>query len=504
MHQRRLVVMGTCFAAITASSVTASTALGVAAPTRWLAMGDSYQAGVGAGDYFPGSGDCSRSPWSHVQLLKNDGTHPGALSFVACSGATTDDVRNGKSGEPSQFSTLGADVSRVTLGVGGNDMGFSDVLRACVLASPRKACQPDQDAGVQTAFNRLNADTDQNNNLIQQIFKRITQDAPSARIFMLRYPRWFPVNGGTDATRFVPIPAPRCQMIRVTDQLWVNTWTQRLDTLLTDSATIYGAVPVDLFNASNNHELCGPNAQRYLNGIVRDGLGVSNNSFHPTRYGYYQTACILRDAFARPAPAAAAPGGAGLTRQASDVTIKPGQTLTVPVTVSGKGKGTGFSASWKSGKVSLRLRTPQGQPVEGARHRRTTSRDGTYDSTYVTGAQAGAWTVELTGSQDLPAAGTRARVLATELAKPSRPPVAKVTLRKTGPKTVVLDASGSVGTNGGPVKDYLWELADGTIVHGKTVTHTYKEPGTYTVTLAVTGTDGQMGFGAAPQVTMQR
>ncbi|GLZ09459.1 hypothetical protein Acsp03_69250 [Actinomadura sp. NBRC 104412] len=78
----------------------------------------------------------------------------------------------------------------------------------------------------------------------------------------------------------------------------------------------------------------------------------------------------------------------------------------------------------------------------------------------------------MTGSPDLPSSGTRVRVLATELARPSRPPVGKMTLRKRGANTVVVDASGSVGTNGGRVKDYPWEFADGTIAHDTKVTHT--------------------------------
>ena len=55
-------------------------------------MGDSYQSGVGAGDYDPltdigGTNECLRSRNAYASLLAADNTIPYRLDFVACSGA---------------------------------------------------------------------------------------------------------------------------------------------------------------------------------------------------------------------------------------------------------------------------------------------------------------------------------------------------------------------------------------------------------------------------------
>ncbi|GAA1861155.1 PKD domain-containing protein [Actinomadura bangladeshensis] len=495
MRQRGFVIAGTCVVAFAASSAVAPAAP-AAAPGRWVAMGDSYQAGVGAGDYYPASGDCSRSPWAYAPLLDKDGVLGGPFSFVACSGATTADVGTGKSGEPPQFDTLGSDVSHVTLGISGNDMGFADTVQACIKMSWNKTCEASQQPALQAAFDKLDTGTTQNTNPVQALFGEIRERAPQAKIFVPTYPKFFPDEGGSDGTSGVPLPTKRCQMIRLTDQLWMNQWVQRLDNYLVTSATIAGAVPVDLYHSSDGHEICPPKGQeRFLNGIVPRNI---NDSFHPTRAGYANTACIIKEAFLRPAAASRMAGDAGVTRQASDVTVQPGQKVQVPVTLRGGGLGAGFGTTWTGGNVTVRVLPPAGVRAPAARHRRTGGKRAVYDSVYVPGAAAGGWKVELTGG-DRP---VKVRVTTTELARPESPPVAKAAMKRTGPRTVVLDASGSAGSGGGEVKRYLWEFGDGTLATGERVTHTYTEPGTYVASLAVTGDDGQLGFDAAAPVTV--
>src|SRR6185437_9318769 len=50
-----------------------------------------------------------------------------ALSFQACSGAKTTDVN------ANQLGTLGSGTSLVTITIGGNDAGFSNVIINCAL-----------------------------------------------------------------------------------------------------------------------------------------------------------------------------------------------------------------------------------------------------------------------------------------------------------------------------------------------------------------------------------
>jgi hypothetical protein len=493
MRQRGLVIVGACVVAFAASSAVAPAAP-AAAPGRWVAMGDSYQSGVGTDAYDADSGECKRSKWASAPLLDEDGVLGGPFSFVACAGAKIAQVRDGKSGEPSQLDALGSDVSHVTIGVSGNDMGFSGVVSRCILRLTG-VCNGEEEAGLQAAFKTLDTGTSTNTNPLQTLLKEIRERAPQAKIFVPTYPKFFPDEGGSDSTGG-KVTNKRCQNIHTVDQLWMNSWTQRLDNYIVTSATVAGVVPVDLYHATDDHEICPPEGkERFLNGIVLFNRG---DSFHPTRAGYANTACIIKEAFLQPTAAPRLAGDGGVTRREDDVTVRPGETVQVPVTLAGGGLGTGFGAAWAGGDLTMRVLSPDGRRAPGARQRRTGGKQGLYNSVYVPGAAAGGWKVELTGG-DRP---VKVRLTTTELARPKTPPVAKVTMRRTGPRTVVLDASGSTGSDGGEVKRYLWEFADGTLATGARVTHTYTEPGTYVAGLAITGDDGPRGFDAAAPVTV--
>src|SRR5690349_4230487 len=94
---------------------------------KYVALGDSYSSGTGAGSY-GSSGSCKRSANAYAQLWANANA-PSSFVFVACSGAVTTDVIN------NQVGALTADTSLVTISIGGNDAGFADVMTDCNLGS---------------------------------------------------------------------------------------------------------------------------------------------------------------------------------------------------------------------------------------------------------------------------------------------------------------------------------------------------------------------------------
>src|SRR5919204_6586664 len=110
-HIRKLMCTAAAFAA--AGTVFAAPA-SAATPIRYVAMGDSYSSGVGTRDYFPDSGSCLRGPKAYPQLWADE-HHVATFDFVACSGATTDDVNS------NQISSLSSDTTLATISVGGND-----------------------------------------------------------------------------------------------------------------------------------------------------------------------------------------------------------------------------------------------------------------------------------------------------------------------------------------------------------------------------------------------
>jgi len=105
--------------------------------TNWLAIGDSYSAGVGADlktDYDSYSMDCNRFTQAMPHFMQNSTQMPGdpntrVLTFGSCTGATMQDVINEqlKQGDPTHYEyTPIGNPQLATLSAGGNDLGFGE------------------------------------------------------------------------------------------------------------------------------------------------------------------------------------------------------------------------------------------------------------------------------------------------------------------------------------------------------------------------------------------
>lgn len=115
-------------------------------------VGDSYGSGEGAGDYDPDT-DYGPSWWQFWEDSGENRCHrsgnawgvgvgeahwSGDYSFVACSGATTNEVTNpngGNDGEGPQGEAVDEDTSMIFLSMGGNDAQFSHFLTECLAAN---------------------------------------------------------------------------------------------------------------------------------------------------------------------------------------------------------------------------------------------------------------------------------------------------------------------------------------------------------------------------------
>ncbi|KAL8902721.1 MAG: hypothetical protein Q9207_004433 [Kuettlingeria erythrocarpa] len=99
----------------------------------WAAVGDSYAAGIGAGERLGGLGDyfCSRTNESYPNLINSDNRlgDPASRTFTfwACSGAKTPSVAN------TQVASLKDNSQQmITISTGGNDIGLVDILNHCI------------------------------------------------------------------------------------------------------------------------------------------------------------------------------------------------------------------------------------------------------------------------------------------------------------------------------------------------------------------------------------
>ncbi len=95
---------------------------------NYAAIGDSYAAGIGAGDVLSGNGDvaCSRYDGAYPVLLNNSFGAQSKFQFLACSGDESTHVKD----QINKLDDNSQDL--ITVSAGGNDVLLSDVLKACI------------------------------------------------------------------------------------------------------------------------------------------------------------------------------------------------------------------------------------------------------------------------------------------------------------------------------------------------------------------------------------
>ncbi|MBO1417564.1 SGNH/GDSL hydrolase family protein [Streptomyces sp. FH025] len=224
-----------------------------AAGVNYAALGDSYSAGVGAGSYLSDSGSCKRSTNAYAYLWKNAHS-PSSFSFVACSGARTGDVLN------SQISALSSGTSLVSISIGGNDAGFADTMKTCVLGS---------DSDCLTAVN--NAKSYAQNTLpsqLDKVYSAIHAKSPNAHVVVMGYPHLYKVGGD-------------CLFgIGDTKRAAINGAADTLDSVIAKRVANAGFTFGDVRSAFTEHEICGS-----LTTWLHSTTLPVDESYHPNSAG---------------------------------------------------------------------------------------------------------------------------------------------------------------------------------------------------------------------------
>ncbi len=186
-------------------------AAGAASSVSYVALGDSYSSGLGAGSYISSSGSCDRSTNAYPEQWASANS-PASFVSVACAGATTSDVISG------QVSALSAATTLVSITIGGNDAGFSGVIETCVLRSTGTCL-----SAVATAETYV---TTQLPPRLAGTLQAIRQRAPGARIVVLGYPDLYDLSkSGT------------CIGLSTQDRTALNGGADALDSALAKAVT---------------------------------------------------------------------------------------------------------------------------------------------------------------------------------------------------------------------------------------------------------------------------
>ncbi|CAL9398136.1 SGNH/GDSL hydrolase family protein [Streptomyces sp. enrichment culture] len=254
MRRSRLVVFVSSVLLAAGSALTGSAAAQAAetAAVSYVALGDSYSSGVGAGSYISSSGDCKRSTRAYPYLWAAANS-PSSFSFTACSGARTDDVLAG------QLGPLNSSTGLVSISVGGNDAGFADVMTTCVLQS---------DSACIDRINTAKAYVDTTlPGKLDNVYNAISTRAPSARVVVLGYPRFYKL--GTS-----------CLGLSETKRAAINGASDHLNSAIARRAAAHGFVFGDVRPTFTGHEICSGSS--WLHSVNWFNIG---ESYHPTAPG---------------------------------------------------------------------------------------------------------------------------------------------------------------------------------------------------------------------------
>ncbi|WP_441249141.1 SGNH/GDSL hydrolase family protein [Kitasatospora sp. McL0602] len=229
MRTARVVSAAGLAIALSLSTVAAA-GTAQAVSVNYVALGDSYSSGVGAGSYTSESGSCYRSTNAYPYLWKNAHSTT-SFTDVACSGAVTDDVLN------NQVSALNSATTLVSITIGGNDAGFASTMQTCVL-DDESACLSAVSAGQAYATNTLPGKLD-------QLYSTIHSKAPNAHVVVLGYPHLYQIGGS-------------CIFgIGDTKRAAINSAADTLDGVIAKRAANAGFTFEDVRSRFTTHEICG-------------------------------------------------------------------------------------------------------------------------------------------------------------------------------------------------------------------------------------------------------
>lgn len=250
---RKLTSIAAAVMAFTGLTAAAAAPAQAAGDLEYVALGDSYASGVGAGDYDTASGDCKRSVLNYPAL--SAAAHGDyTLKDVSCSGATIADVR------ADQLSAVNSGTDVVTLTVGGNDAQFSSVVQACLLQSD-SYCKTATDWMSYYARNQLVTE-------LSGLYADVKSRAPQARIIVLGYPQALSTTG-------------TCPVIDLSaaKRGYMNAFADALAEGTRAAAAQQSVTFVDMRDAFKDHGACG--SDPWIN-----DLNNASEVFHPNLKGY--------------------------------------------------------------------------------------------------------------------------------------------------------------------------------------------------------------------------
>ncbi len=223
----------------------------------YVAMGDSFSAGTGTGQ-FDIDADCQRSTLAYPALI--GAQRPNTmLTFVACGGGVTTETM-----VKTQVPALDQSTDFVTMTVGGNDIGFGTIASTCI-GGTEEQCLGVVGTASQFVVTKLPG-------RLATAYDAVRARVHKAEAIVVGYPKFY-ADDFTPCMQAIGITAPEASAL--------NELVTDLDAVIADEAEAAGFTYVDPLEAFTGHDMCA--AEPWINGYFAP---TTADIYHPTAAAY--------------------------------------------------------------------------------------------------------------------------------------------------------------------------------------------------------------------------
>ncbi len=278
------VALATVAVAIGPASAPAAATL---ADRTYVALGDSFTAGPLVPHPLPDPWGCLRSDQNYPHLVAR--RLGSDLRDVSCSGAATADLSSvqpvvGGANRP-QLEALAPDVGTVSIQIGGNDIGFGEILQRCLAPLPLgMPCRDHFTGGGTDEVSRRIAATGP---LVATALGEIRRRSPHARVFVVGYPAILPETL-SGCWPVMPVTAG--------DVGYLRDKQKELNAMLAAQAAAAGVVYVDVYGPGVGHDSCQLPGARWVEPLIPLSPAAP---VHPNALGMRGMADVLLAALGR-------------------------------------------------------------------------------------------------------------------------------------------------------------------------------------------------------------
>lgn len=307
----------------------------------YLALGDSFSSGEGEtddGQYVSGTNDqfekCHLSRRSYPFLLANILDIPlDKAKSVACSGAKIEDVIGNDAdywGQKDRLGTKGKLLNStqraqlqhdamisfqpgrvhqesfagryqptiITMGIGGNDVGFMDKLKTCLM--PGRCEWASSDAAIR----RTGVEIQTLLPKLVSTYQKLLNDSPKSQLYVVGYPQIINPDGVCDPLTSL--------LLDHQERVFMVEGVRYINQVIQQAAQKVGAKYLDIEQSLAGHEVCDGASQLAMNTLrLGDDIGptaipflklIGYETFHPTPYGHSLIAGLIGRQYTIPLP----------------------------------------------------------------------------------------------------------------------------------------------------------------------------------------------------------